>query len=327
MQQLLEKIIAHESLSEKEASNFIYGISTDEYSEEVISGILVGIQMRGIHLAEIKGFRSALLELCEPLELDSSAAIDLCGTGGDGKSTFNISTTTSFVLAAMGVPVIKHGNYGVSSLCGSSNVLEYLGVKFSQHSAELQQQLSNHSICFLHAPLFHPTMKKVAPIRKNLGIRTLFNCLGPLVNPVQPAYQMTGTFSLELAKIYQHILKDERTEFTVAYGMDQYDEITLTDNTRLFSKVGDTVINAQQLGISAVKNSALHAGKSIHDAAQILVTILEGSGTLAQNQVIAINVAVALKMYHPGTDLIDLYTNAFSFISGGYAKKQLKKCS
>lgn len=326
MNQLLEKIIAHEPLTESEASSFIHGISEDEYTTEEISGMLVGIQMRGIQLSEINGFRSALLALSLPIEIDASDAIDLCGTGGDGKNTFNISTTTAFVLSAMGIPVVKHGNYGVSSLCGSSNVLEYLGISFSEEQTTLQQQLAKTSICFLHAPLFHPTIKKVASVRKNLATRTLFNCLGPLVNPAQPAYQLTGTFSLELARIYQHLLKNERKEFTVAYGMDRYDEITLTDDTRLLSKSQDTVVSATTFGIPAVSNSDLFAGNSIHEAAKIMVDILNGNGTHAQQQVVAANSAVALQLYHPTVPLKELFQETHSFIAGGYAKHQLKKC-
>lgn len=323
MNHFLDKIIAHEHLSYDEAKQFIHGINDEQFTSETISGILVGIQMRGIQLEELKGFRKALLELCIPVELDNENAIDLCGTGGDGKNTFNISTTTSFILAAMGKKVIKHGNYGVSSMCGSSNVLEAIGVKFTSDPGELQRQLEENNICFLHAPLFHPTMKKVAPTRKNLGIRTLFNCLGPLVNPAQPRFQLTGTYSLELAKTYQHILKEERSDFRVAYGMDGFDEITLTDNTRILGKQRDFVFNAKELGIPVLEMQSLAAGKTIEDAAKIMFNILNGTGTNAQHQVVAANVANAQQMYNPSVPLVDLFHEALSFIRSGSAFKQL----
>ena len=217
MKTLLEKLLRHEHLTFEEARSFIFAIEEEKFTPETISGMLMTIQMRGAQLNEMKGFRSALLELSHRIDLDSEQAIDLCGTGGDGKNTFNISTTTAFVLASMGKKVIKHGNYGVSSLCGSSNVLEELGVTFTSNQGELQRQLDERNICFLHAPLFHPAMKKVAPIRRNLGVRTIFNNLGPLINPAQPRFQLTGTYSLELARIYQHILRNERTNYRVLF--------------------------------------------------------------------------------------------------------------
>ncbi|MCH2224224.1 MAG: anthranilate phosphoribosyltransferase [Crocinitomicaceae bacterium] len=317
MNYLLDKIIAHEHLNFQEAKDFIYGIEEEEFTKETISGILVGIQMRGIQLEELKGFRSALLELCLPTNINATDAIDLCGTGGDGKNTFNISTTTALVLAGMGKKVVKHGNYGVSSLCGSSNVLEELGVRFTNNSDDLQSQLDKNNICFLHAPLFHPTMKKVAPIRKGLGVRTIFNCLGPLVNPAQPGYQLTGTYSLELAKIYQHILKEERTNFNIAYAMDGYDEITLTDSARVLGKNSDTIVNAPTFNASVIEAKNIVAGTTIRSAAKIIVNLLEGKGTNEQNSVVAANTALALKQYHPETTIDELYSEAMTAIESG----------
>ncbi|MFT5780455.1 MAG: anthranilate phosphoribosyltransferase [Crocinitomicaceae bacterium] len=321
MTTILDKILAHEHLSFEEAKHFIYGIEEERYTQETIAGILVGIQMRGVQLVELRGLRSALLELCEPITIESENAIDLCGTGGDGKNTFNISTTASFVLAGMGKKVIKHGNYGVSSLCGSSNVLEEIGVQFTTNSGILQDELDRKNICFLHAPLFHPTMKKVACARRNLGIRTIFNCLGPLVNPAQPKYQLTGTYSLELAKIYQHILQNERTDFGIAYGMDGYDEITLTNDTRLLGKTGDEILNAGSFSAQSLQPSQIHAGKTVKSAAKIMSGILSGKGSKEQNQVTAANVAAGLRLFHPETSIEDLYQEAIKFIQSGHASQ------
>ncbi|MDX2359989.1 MAG: anthranilate phosphoribosyltransferase [Crocinitomicaceae bacterium] len=323
MNYLLDKILNKEIFSFEEASAFIHAIEEDRLTAEIISGILIGIQLRGVQLEELKGFRQALLELSITPDIDVSEAIDLCGTGGDGKDTFNISTTSAFVLAAMGKRVIKHGNYGVSSSCGSSNVLEALGVKFSSNSDELNRSLNERNICFLHAPLFHPTMKKVARIRKNLGVRTIFNSLGPLVNPVQPEYQLTGTYSLELAKVYQHLLKDQRTDFRVVYGMDGYDEITLTDDTRVFGKHVDTLINAAAFNANSVDRSEIISGLSINSSAQIIRNILKGKGTLAQNQVVAANVATALQVTDTTQSLNNLFANSLEFIKSGKAIQQL----
>ncbi len=320
MNHILDKLLHHEHLTFEEARSFMLGIEEEKFTSEAISGMLMIIQMRGAQLEEMRGFRSALLELANHIELDSEEAIDLCGTGGDGKNTFNISTTTAFVLASMGKKVIKHGNYGVSSLCGSSNVLEELGIIFTQDQGKLQRQLDEQNICFLHAPLFHPTMKKVAPIRKNLGVRTIFNNLGPLINPAQPKYQLTGTYSLELARMYQHLLRTERTNYRVLYGMDGFDEISLTDDTRVLGSESDCILNASSFGTTPLELSSIKGGQTVHDAAQTLNSILNGNGSTAQNSVVAANVAVALQQYHPATSVKELYTEALQFIQTGKAK-------
>ena len=324
MNTLLDKIINHEFLTYDDARAFIYGIENKIISSDEAAGIMVGIQMRGIQLEELDGFRSALLDLCTPLELDSENAIDLCGTGGDGKNTFNISTTTSLIVAAMGKKVIKHGNYGVSSICGSSNVLEELGFKFKTNSSDLNRELDETNICFIHATLFHPTMKKIAPTRKNLGIRTLFNSLGPIVNPAQPKYQLTGTYSLELAKMYQHILNKKRTNFNVLYGMDGYDELTLTDSTRLLGKYGDKIISAESFKTKKITANDITAGTSIQSAAGIIREILSGKGSDAQNEVVAANTAMALNLYNSSSELSELFSESIAFIKSGQASKHFK---
>lgn len=321
---LLHTILANKSFSSEEARSFIYAIEEEKLNSETIAGILIGIQIRGVQLQELVGFRTALLELCQPVNLNSENAIDLCGTGGDGKNTFNISTTSSLILAAMGKKVIKHGNYAVSSSCGSSNVLEQIGFTFSNKNDELERSLAEKNICFLHAPLFHPTLKKVAPVRNSLGVRTLFNALGPLVNPAQPSYQLTGTYSLELARIYQHVLKDQRNDFRVVYGMDGYDEITLTDSTRSLGKYSDEIINGKSFDLSSLKQEELFAGATTEQAAKILVSILKGEGTKAQNYVVAANVAVALSIYHPNENLKSLFNESLGFIESGQGNKHFK---
>lgn len=317
MKSIINKIIDKDALTFEEAKSIIYAIAADELNAAQIVAILVGIQMKGLQLEEIKGFRSALLELTIPVEIDGRNAIDLCGTGGDGKNTFNISTTTAFVVAAMGYKVIKHGNYGVSSACGSSNVLEELGYKFTADSCELNRQLQDKNICFLHAPLFHPTLMKVGGIRKQLGIRTFFNAIGPLVNPVQPQYQLTGTYNLELAKTYQHILKGERKEYKIVYGLDGFDELTLTDQTRILSRNQDELINASFFEKSITNPSAIHSGSTIQEATNILKSILSGEGTKPQNNVIAANVSLALQCFHPSKPLKELFNEATYFIEKG----------
>jgi anthranilate phosphoribosyltransferase len=324
MKNLLEKILDQEFFTEEEAILFIEAIEKDLLNEQQIAGVLVGIQMRGLQLEEIKGFKKALLALSVEVDLPNDEAMDLCGTGGDGKNTFNISTTTSLVLAAMGKKVIKHGNYGVSSLCGSSNVLEELGFTFSANSSELNKSYKEQNIAFLHAPLFHPTMKKVAPIRKKLGIRTLFNAMGPLVNPVQPAYQMTGTFSLELAKMYQHVLKDKRKGYKVVYGLDGYDELTLTDQTRVLSQKSDYIRNSNSFEVESLSQDSLFGGSNIHEAAELVRNISKGSGTAEQTTVVAANVAESLLCFDDSINLGEAFQESKDFILSGQTAKHFK---
>lgn len=313
--------MSREYFSEADAKAFIHAIGDDSISNEEIAAVLIGIQFRGVALEELKGFRKALLERAIRPDLDSENAIDLCGTGGDGKDTFNISTTSSLVLAAMGHKVIKHGNYGVSSSCGSSNVLEGLGFKFEADEGTLNRLLEIKNICFLHAPLFHPTLKNVSIIRKNLGVRTIFNALGPLVNPVQPEYQLTGTYSLELSKIYQHILRPHRKAYRVVYGMDGYDEISLTDNTRILGNTQDEILNASNLDIDNLQPKDLQSGGTVENAVKLLTKILRGEGSNTQNQVVAINVAMARKIINEHYDLKDCFNDSLQFIQSGQTAK------
>jgi anthranilate phosphoribosyltransferase len=319
MQATLTQLIQHRSLTKSQAKEIILGIGNNEFSDHEIIGLMVSLQTRSLTLDEIQGFREALLELAITPSIDASNAIDLCGTGGDGKNTFNISTTTSFVLASMGHQVVKHGNYGVSSMCGSSNVLEHLGVKFSNDSDDLNEQKKKFNLCFLHAPLFHPVMKKVAPLRKSLGIPTFFNIMGPLVNPVQPAYQLTGTFSLELARIYHHVISPHRKNYAVLYSMDGYDEISLTGDTRVFSKMDDTILNASTVEVEQINAQEIHGGDSTEEAGEILMQILKGKGTNAQNHVVALNTAQGLITLHPSKNINEAFQKALSHIKSGDA--------
>ncbi len=320
MNYLVDKILSRAALNEEEAILFIEAIDKNLLTEVQIAGILIGIQMRGLQVEEIKGFKKALLALSLPVDLPSEDAIDLCGTGGDGKDTFNISTTTSLVLAAMGFKVIKHGNYGVSSICGSSNVLEELGFQLTNDPKELAHSFYQKNIALLHAPLFHPTLKKVAGIRKNLGVRTLFNVMGPLVNPAQPAYQLTGTFSLELAMAYQHVLKNQRKSYRIVYGLDGYDEMTLTNETRVLSNNNDYVRNANSFGMEPLKPFELNGGTTIKEAAKIVRCITKGEGSKAQNRVIAANVSEVISMKN-GLDTKEAFGEALAFIESGQTSK------
>lgn len=323
MKEILTKIIGHEALTKQEAKDVLLDIGRNQHNDAQIIGLMTALQTRSLSIAEVNGFREALLDLSVKPNLDSSSAIDLCGTGGDGKNTFNVSTTTSFVVAAMGNKVIKHGNYGVSSLCGSSNVLETAGIIFTKNDAQLQQSLAELNICFLHAPLFHPALKSVAPLRKSLGIPTFFNIMGPLVNPVQPKYQLTGTFSLGLARLYHHVLAESRENYAVLYGLDGYDEATLTGDTRIFGNLNDFILNSNTFGVEKVIPSSIYGGDTPEESAKILRNVLAGKGTTAQNHVVACNTSLARKMFYPEKSLKELFDESLDFIKSGKAEQTL----
>lgn len=320
----IEKIIHRSILSQEEAKECMLLIGNKEMNDAQIVALMTGLQFRGLQLEELRGFRSALLELANKIELEFDQAIDVCGTGGDGKNTFNISTTTAFVLASMGYKVVKHGNYGVSSLCGSSNVLEHLGIQFSTDKKILQKQLDKTNLCFLHAPLFHPALKVVAPLRKQLGTSTFFNGLGPLVNPANPTHQLVGTYSLELAKLYQHVLFHERESFTVIHGLEGFDELTFIGSTHILGKTKDEIIadKRQELGFELMD---LSGGETVNESGHILTNLLKGEGSKAQTTILAGNVALALQTFHPNESFENAFQEANSFIQTGLAIQSFNK--
>lgn len=269
-------------------------ISKGDYNQSQIASFLTVYMMRSITIEELQGFRDALLELCVHVDLDAYNGIDLCGTGGDGKDTFNISTLASFVTAGAGVNVTKHGNYGVSSACGSSNVLEYLGVKFTSDIDFLKHSLDKAGICIMHAPLFHPAMKNVAPIRKDLGVKTFFNMLGPMVNPAFPKNQLVGVFSLELLRLYGYLYQNTDKNYTILHALDGYDEISLTGPTKVIKNETEQMIQPEHFGLELLNEIEIHGGNSIANSATIFTHILNGHGTDSQNNVVCANAAMAI---------------------------------
>jgi len=294
MKQLLNRLINHENISSEEAKQVLVNISEGQYNQNQIASFLTVYMMRSITLEELKGFRDALLELCIPIDLKDFNAIDLCGTGGDGKDTFNISTLSSFVTAGAGVNVSKHGNYGVSSACGSSNVMEYLGIKFSSDEDFLKRCIDQTGICVLHAPLFHPAMKNVAPIRRELGVKTFFNMLGPMVNPAFPKNQMVGVFNLELQRLYGYLYQQTDKNYSIVHALDGYDEISLTGKTKVISNHSETMFTPEDLGVKQITQDSIYGGNSVEDAAKIFINVISGNGTEAQNNVVCANAGLAI---------------------------------
>ncbi|WP_339728476.1 anthranilate phosphoribosyltransferase [Maribacter stanieri] len=316
MKETLNKLINHEILSKEDAKRILVNIAKGEYNTSQIAAFLTVYMMRSITIEELEGFRDALLDLCLAVDLSAYNPIDLCGTGGDGKDTFNISTLASFVTAGAGVKVTKHGNYGVSSKCGSSNVMEFLGIKFSNDAGFLEKCIDEAGICVLHAPLFHPAMKNVAPIRKDLGVKTFFNMLGPMVNPAFPKNQMVGVFDLELARMYGYLYQKTDKNFTVLHALDGYDEISLTGNTKTISNHTESMLKPSDFGVKQIKQSDIVGGDSIDTSAQIFLNVLQGKGSEAQNNVVCANAGIAIATVEDLTPLQGFERAKESLLSG-----------
>ena len=324
MKTILSKLFAHQSLSQDEARDVLLGIARESYNDVQIASFVTVYQMRAITIAELAGFRDALLELAVPLELDGLPTLDIVGTGGDGKNTFNISTTSAVVIAGAGYKVTKHGSYGVSSSVGSSDVLLALGYEFSNDSETLKRQLDQANICFLHAPMFHPAMKAVVPVRKQLGMKTFFNMLGPLVNPIQPTHQVFGTFSLELSRLYHYIMQDSGRQYAIVYALDGYDEISLTGPAKVRTNQQETVLKAPDFGLQAVSATDLHGGDTADEAKSIFLNVLNSEATAAQKNVVCANAGLAIHTIHPEKSLVDCVAEARESIESGRARKVLE---
>lgn len=325
MKQLLQYLFEHKTLGREQAKEVLVNIGRQVYNEHEVTAFMTVYLMRSITIEELEGFQDALLELCVPVDLGGVPVIDIVGTGGDGKNTFNISTLSCFIVAGAGQHVAKHGNYGASSVSGASNVMEKMGYKFKNDSSTLQRELENAGICFLHAPLFHPALKVVGPVRKNLAMRTFFNMLGPMVNPAAPAYQLVGVFSLEMARIYNYLLQRTGKPFTIIHGLDGYDEISLTNDTKVITQKGEQIFSAVQLGKRNVDARDISGGQTIDEAAAIFRSIIDGNGTWAQNAVVLANAAMALQSTGHYADYETAYQAAVESLESGKAKACLDK--
>ncbi|MBU2994952.1 anthranilate phosphoribosyltransferase [Cellulophaga baltica] len=316
MKDTLNRLINHEVLTKEDARQILVNIAKGDYNTSQIAAFLTVYMMRSVTIEELEGFRDALLDLCLAVDLSAYNPIDLCGTGGDGKDTFNISTLSSFVTAGAGIKVTKHGNYGVSSKCGSSNVMEFLGIKFSSDASFLEKSIDKAGICVLHAPLFHPAMKNVAPIRRELAVKTFFNMLGPMVNPAFPKNQMVGVFNLELARMYGYLYQNTDKNFTVLHALDGYDEISLTGNTKTISNHTESMLKPSDFGVKAVTMKQIEGGDSIEESAKIFLDILNGKGTEAQNNVVCANAGIAIATVQNLTPLEGFEKAKESLLSG-----------
>ena len=329
MKNILNRLINNELLSKEEAKNVLVNISNGSYNPSQIAAFLTVYMMRSISIDELAGFREALQELCVRIDLSDYNTIDLVGTGGDGKDTFNISTLASFITAGAGIKVTKHGNYGVSSITGSSNVMESLGIKFSNDSDFLKKCVDQAGICILHAPLFHPAMKNVGPIRKELGVRTIFNILGPMINPSFPKNQLLGVFNLELARMYAYLYQNTDSNFTIVHALDGYDEVSLTGATKIITHSTEGMLNPEDFGVRLIQQSEIEGGKTVEESAQMFLNIISGKGTEAQNNVVCANAAMAISTVTGCTPLEGFEQAKESLFSGKglVALKKLQELS
>lgn len=319
MKQILKILFEHKTLSYAQAKEVLLNIGKGVYNEHEITAFMTVYLMRSITIDELKGFRDALAELAVKIDFEGAATLDIVGTGGDGKNTFNISTLSCFIVAGAGHKVAKHGNYGATSISGSSNVMEQLGYRFKNDNALLKRELETANICFLHAPFFHPALKAVAPIRKNLGVRTFFNMLGPMVNPSCPAYQVIGVYNLEMARIYNYLLQQSEARFTIVHSLDGYDEVSLTSDTKVITNAGEFIYTPEQLGKRTVAAADIYGGNSVEEAAKIFLKILKGEGSWAQNAVVFANAAIALQQTGAYTNYESAFAAAIESLESGKA--------
>ena len=325
MKEHFEKLLEGSRLTTEEAHALMLSALSEPINQSLVASFLTILRVQGVTVDELQGFCGALMELASPINLGCDDLIDVCGTGGDNKGTFNISTATAFILAAAGYKVAKHGNYAVSSSCGSSNVLEAVGIPLEAESEKLQKRLAHANVCFLHAPLFHPAMKRVAPIRKELGFRTVFNMLGPLVNPARPQVQVHGVYDRALLRRYGHLLRRQGKRFAAFYSTDGYDEVTLTAPLAVVSHRGEHELMPSDFGLEHVDPATIQGGRTIEESALMLKAILSGNATQAQESVVAASAGLAMWIREENGTLIEQVERAREIVRTGAANRILER--
>jgi len=325
MKQILNQLFNHQSLTREEAAEVMTNIAAGKYNDVQMAAFITVFLMRSIELEEVIGFRNALLELALPMDLSEFDALDIVGTGGDGKNTFNISTCSCFTVAGAGYKVAKHGNYGATSVSGASNVLEYFGAKFTTNVDTIKKALDEAGFAYLHAPLFNPAMKNVAPVRKNLGVRTFFNVLGPLISPVRPQYQCLGVYNLKMMRLYNYIYQNLGVQYSIVHSLDGYDEVSLTDTFKVQSNMGEFVYTPEKIGFKRLSQEDLWGGESVDDAAKIFMNVLENKASKAQRNAVVVNSAFAIQTRTPMKPLEQCIAEAEHSLDSGHAKEAFAK--
>ena len=325
MKQLLYRLFEHQYLGREEARVILQNITEGRYNDAQIASLITVFLMRSISVEELTGFREALLDMRVPIDLAEFKPIDIVGTGGDGKNTFNISTCSCFVVAGAGYNVVKHGNYGATSVSGASNVMEQHGIKFTNNNDQLRRNMEACHITYLHAPLFNPALKAVAPVRKNLGVRSFFNMLGPLVNPAMPAYQLLGVYNLPLLRLYNYTYQESGTRFAVVHSLDGYDEISLTADFKVAMPEKEKIYSPELLGFKRCQEADLDGGSTPEEAARIFDAVLENKATEAQRNCVVINSAFAIQVICPEKSIETCIAEAKESLDSGRALATFKQ--
>ena len=325
MKQLLYRLFEHQYLGREEARVILQNIAEGRYNDAQIASLITVFLMRSISVEELTGFREALLDMRVPIDLAEFKPIDIVGTGGDGKNTFNISTCSCFVVAGAGYNVVKHGNYGATSVSGASNVMEQHGIKFTNNNDQLRRNMEACHITSLHAPLFNPALKAVAPVRKNLGVRSFFNMLGPLVNPAMPAYQLLGVYNLPLLRLYNYTYQESGTRFAVVHSLDGYDEISLTADFKVAMPEKEKIYSPELLGFKRCQEADLDGGSTPEEAARIFDAVLENKATEAQRNCVVINSAFAIQVICPEKSIETCIAEAKESLDSGRALATFKQ--
>ena len=325
MKQLLYRLFEHQYLGREEARVILQNIAEGRYNDAQIASLITVFLMRSISVEELTGFREALLDMRVPIDLAEFKPIDIVGTGGDGKNTFNISTCSCFVVAGAGYNVVKHGNYGATSVSGASNVMEQHGIKFTNNNDQLRRNMEACHITYLHAPLFNPALKAVAPVRKNLGVRSFFNMLGPLVNPAMPAYQLLGVYNLPLLRLYNYTYQESGTRFAVVHSLDGYDEISLTADFKVAMPEKEKIYSPELLGFKRCQEADLDGGSTPEEAARIFDAVLENKATEAQRNCVVINSAFAIQVICPEKSIETCIAEAKESLDSGRALATFRK--
>lgn len=325
MKHILHKLFDHQYLGRDEARNILQNIAEGKFNDSQIASLITVFLMRSISVEELTGFRDALLEMRIPVDLSEFDAIDIVGTGGDGKNTFNISTASCFTVAGAGYNVVKHGNYGATSVSGASNLIESQGVTFTSDVAKLRQSIESCGMAYLHAPLFNPALKAVAPVRKSLGVRSFFNMLGPLVNPVMPKYQLLGVFNLPLSRLYSYTYQENKTQFAVVHSLDGYDEISLTADFKVTTPDQEKIYTPESLGFRRCAESELHGGDTVAEAVAIFNSVLNNTSTDAQKNCVVANAGFGIHVICPEKSIEDCLAEARESLESGRALAVLNK--
>jgi anthranilate phosphoribosyltransferase len=325
MKQYLQRLIVGETLSRQDMHDILLGITREAYPAEQIAALLMAVQTRGATVEEMLGLRDGLLETGKHINLSDFDTLDIVGTGGDGKNTFNISTCACFVVAGAGYKVSKHGNGASTSVSGASNVLMGHGVKFTDDEAQLRRSLEEAGICYLHAPLFATGMKFVGPVRRALGVPTCFNLLGPFINPCSPRNSLHGTANPTQLRLYASMHQSIGDNYGVVTSYDGYDEISLTSGFKFVTRHFEKVYTPIEMGLSYVKPEEIYGGSTAEEAMRIFDDVLENRATRAQTDVVVANAACGISLMNPNLPITDTVAMARESIESGKALRCLKR--